>query len=368
MNRMRPRSSQAIHHASKYILSASARNHNGKDQASYNAGRAARAATTQASAATNRRGAMNPMRQMLLKASESAWMRERAARFGFVRRSAARFLPGEDEDSALAAARELAGNGIATLLTHLGENVSSGAEAEGVTAAYLALIEHIRSARLPAEISVKLTQLGLDMDREFCFENLSRLIERSRAAGDKTVWVDMEQSQYVDATLEFFSRARQASRNVGVCVQAYLYRTEKDIETLIAMGAAVRLVKGAYSEPAEIAFPKKKDVDASFFRLAQTLLGPEARRSGVRAVMGTHDRKLIARICDWAASHGIAKNEIEFAMLYGIQRAEQLRLAREGYRSDVLVSYGSHWFPWFMRRLAERPANVFFVARNLLGD
>jgi len=311
---------------------------------------------------------MNPMRQMLLKASESAWMRERAARFGFVRRSAARFLPGEDEDSALAAARELAGNGIATLLTHLGENVSSGAEAEGVTAAYLALIEHIRSARLPAEISVKLTQLGLDMDREFCFENLSRLIERSRAASDKTVWVDMEQSQYVDATLEFFSRARQASRNVGVCVQTYLYRTQKDIETLIAMGATVRLVKGAYSEPAEIAFPKKKDVDATFFRLAQTLLGPEARRSGVRAVMGTHDRKLIARICDWAASHGIAKNEIEFAMLYGIQRAEQLRLAREGYRSDVLVSYGSHWFPWFMRRLAERPANVFFVARNLLGD
>ncbi len=310
---------------------------------------------------------MNLMRRMLLKASESAWMRERAARFGFVRRSAARFLPGEDEDSALAAARVLAGHGIATLLTHLGANVTSRAEAEGVTAAYLALIEHIRSVGLPAEISVKLTQLGLDVDREFCFENLARLIERSRAAGDKTIWMDMEQSQYVDATLELFRRARQASRNVGVCVQAYLYRTEEDVEALIAMGAAVRLVKGAYNEPAEIAFPKKKDVNASFFNLARRLLGPEARRSRVRAVMGTHDRKLIARICDWAASQGIARSEIEFAMLYGIQRAEQLRLAREGYRSDVLVSYGSHWFSWFVRRLAERPANVFFLARNLLG-
>ena len=159
------------------------------------------------------------------------------------------------------------------------------------------MIDRIRSAGLPAEISVKLTQLGLDLDREFCFANLAKLIERSAGAGAaKTLWIDMEQSPYIDVTLELHRRAREAHRNVGVCVQAYLYRTEKDVEALVSMGAAVRLVKGAYSEPAEIAYPKKSDVDENYFRLAQTLLSPEARRAGVRAVMATHDRKLIARI------------------------------------------------------------------------
>jgi proline dehydrogenase len=319
---------------------------------------------------------MNLMRQMLLRASQSEWLRERAARYRFIRRTAQRFLPGEDEDAALAAARGLAGQGIETLLTHLGENVDNRAEAETVTAQYLGLLGRICTARLPAEASVKLTQLGLDVDRELCFENVLRLAERSRAAatgtegasGDKTLWIDMEQSPYVDVTLELYRRARVEHRNTGVCVQAYLYRTEKDVESLIAMGAAVRLVKGAYSEPREIAYEDKADVDENFFRLAQLLLGTEAQKAGVRAVMGTHDRKLIARIIDWAASQGIAKGHLEFAMLYGIQRAEQLRLAREGYRSVVLVSYGSYWFPWFMRRLAERPANVFFLARNLFSS
>jgi proline dehydrogenase len=319
---------------------------------------------------------MNWMRRILLKASQSAWLRERATRFRFIRRTAERFLPGEDEGAALAAARVLAESGISTLLTHLGENVESRAEAEGVTAQYLGLLERIRLAGLPAEVSVKLTQLGLDVDRELCFANLTRLIEHSgvtatgsiSASGDKTLWIDMEQSPYVDATLELFRRSRQEHRNTGVCLQAYLYRTEKDIESLIPMGAAVRLVKGAYSEPSEIAYSKKADVDENFFRLAQRLLGPEAQRAGGRAVMGTHDRKLIARICDWAASQGIVKGQLEFAMLYGIQRAEQLRLAREGHRSVVLVSYGSYWFPWFMRRLAERPANVFFLARSLFSS
>lgn len=319
---------------------------------------------------------MNLMRRMLLRASQSAWLRERATRIRFIRRTAERFLPGEDEGAALAAVRTLAESGITTLLTHLGENVESRDEAESVTAQYLGLLERIGAAGLPAEVSVKLTQLGLDVDREVCFANLTRLIEHSgvaaksstSASGDSTLWIDMEQSPYVDVTLELYRRAREQHRDTGVCVQAYLYRTEKDIESLIAMGAAVRLVKGAYNEPSEIAYSKKADVDENFFRLAQILLGAEARRAGVRAVMGTHDRKLIARICDWSASQGIAKGQVEFAMLYGIQRGEQLRLAREGYRSVVLVSYGSYWFPWFMRRLAERPANVFFLARNLFSS
>lgn len=307
---------------------------------------------------------MSWMRRMLVRASESPWLREHAPSLGFVRRASARFLPGEDVDAAIAAAQRLAGDRISTLLTHLGENVRDGAESEFVTQQYLDLLDRIRAEGLPAEISVKLTQLGLDVDGELCFANLAKLLVYS---GDRTVWIDMEQSSYAEATLELHRRAWKVHPRAGICVQAYLYRTEKDVAPLISMGAAVRLVKGAYSEPRDIAYPKKTDVDENYFRLAQMLLGSEARRAGVRAVMATHDRKLIARILEWAAREGIAKEKLEFAMLYGIQPAQQLRLAREGYRSDVLISYGTFWFPWFMRRLAERPANILFVARNLFS-
>jgi proline dehydrogenase len=313
---------------------------------------------------------MNLMRRILVKASESRWLRERAPRFRFVRSAAARFMPGENAEDALAAARGLAESGITFLLTQLGENITERAEAEGVTAHYLDLLDRIREAQLPTEVSVKLTQLGLDLDREFCFANLMKLVEHSRVGGpalEKTLWIDMEQSGYVDATLELYGRARRAHRNVGVCVQAYFRRTEKDVESLVSMGASVRLVKGAYSEPPDIAFSRKEDVDENYFRLAQMLWSVEARRAGVRAVMATHDRTLIARLTDWASAQGIAKDQIEFAMLFGIQRAEQLRLAKEGYRSGVLISYGSFWFPWFMRRLAERPANVWFLVRNIFS-
>jgi proline dehydrogenase len=305
------------------------------------------------------------LRRSLLKASQSPWLRERAPRYGFMRRTVTRFMPGEDVSDALSASRRLAETGIATVLTHLGENIADRAEAEAVTQHYLDLIARIRSAVLPTEISVKLTQLGLDLDREFCYSNLDKLIENTPA--EKTLWIDMEQSPYVDATLELYRRARKAHRNVGVCLQAYLYRTEKDLDTLIPLGASLRLVKGAYNEPAEIAFPKKNDVDENYFHLTQRLLSPEARRAGVRAAIATHDRTLIRRLTTWAAAQGIPNTQLEFQMLYGIQRAEQLRLAQEGYRSAVLISYGSFWFPWFMRRLAERPANILFLARNFFS-
>lgn len=310
---------------------------------------------------------MNLMRNALLKASENAWLRERAPRHPFVRRTVERFLPGENLEDAIGAAQRLSSQRIDTLLTHLGENVSDRAEAESVTSQYLDVIDRIRAARLPSEISVKLTQLGLDVDREFCYANLVQLIERLRAGSappQKVVWIDMEHSPYVDYTLEIFVRARRIYPNVGVCVQAYLYRTEKDLDRLIAMSSAVRLVKGAYNEPSEIAYPQKSDVDENYFHLAQRLLSPEARRAGVRAAIATHDLKLIARIGEWALGQGLAKSQLEFAMLYGIQREEQVRLAREGYRVNVLVSYGAFWFPWFMRRLAERPANMMFLLRN----
>jgi proline dehydrogenase len=309
---------------------------------------------------------MSLMRTAILKASANPWMRKNAPRYGFLRRTVTRFMPGETIDDALAAARQLAEKRIATLVTHLGENIEDRSEAESVTNHYLDVLQRVSAANLPTEVSVKLTQLGLDLDHEFCYANLARLIEGTPP--DKTLWIDMEQSPYVDVTLEIYLRARKAYANVGVCIQAYLYRTQKDLDSLIAIGAAVRLVKGAYNEPAEIAYPRKNDVDASYMELAKRLLSPEARRAGVRAAIATHDRALIASLIEWAAAQGVPKNRLEFQMLYGIQRAEQLRLAQEGYRSAVLISYGTFWYPWFMRRLAERPANVLFLARNFFGS
>ena len=197
-------------------------------------------------------------RTAILKAAQSPWLRERAPRFGFVRRTVSRFMPGEDATDALAAARELANKGIATVLTHLGENITDRAEAEQVKQHYIDLTQRIFAAQLPTEISIKLTQVGLDLDPEFCYANVAAILERTPP--DKTVWIDMEQSPYVDATLAIFRRARAAYANVGICVQAYLYRTEQDLDSLIPLRAAIRLVKGAYNEPAELAFPKKKDV------------------------------------------------------------------------------------------------------------
>jgi proline dehydrogenase len=308
---------------------------------------------------------MSLMRRAILMASASPWMRKNASRYGVLRRSVTRFMPGETIDDALVAARQLADKGITTLVTRLGENIEERAEAEEVTRHYLGALDQIRAAGLPTEVSVKLTQLGLDLDRNVCYENLAKLIQATPP--DKTLWIDMEQSPYVDVTLEMYLRARKAYANVGVCVQSYLYRTEKDLDSLIAIGAAVRLVKGAYNEPAEIAYPKKADVDASYMQLAKRLLSPEARKARVRAAIATHDRAIIASLIDWAAGQGVPKGVLEFQMLYGIQRAEQLRLAQAGYRSAVLISYGTFWYPWFMRRLAERPANLLFLARNLFG-
>ena len=308
---------------------------------------------------------MNFLRNAFLKASESAWLRRHMARRGFLRRAASRFLPGEQLDDALTAAAQLAQDGIFSVLTHLGENVTQRAEAEQTTRDYLDALARIGQAGQPAEISVKLTQLGLDLDPDFCRANLQRIADASPT--NRTVWVDMEHSPYVDATLEIYRRVHADRKNLGVCLQAYLFRTEKDLANLIGLGASIRLVKGAYNEPSEIALTEKRDVDDSFLRLAKALLSPEARQAGVRAALATHDSKLIAQICNWAAAQNIPRGEIEFQMLYGIQRAEQIRLARAGYRVGVLVSYGSYWFPWFMRRLAERPANALFVARNIFS-
>jgi len=305
------------------------------------------------------------MRSLLLSASQNVWLRNRVLRYGFVRRAVSRFMPGEDLSDALSAAQVLQGNGIAMVLTHLGENITEAGEAGSVTRHYLEVLDRIRSLGLRAEVSVKLTQLGLDLSPGICYANLQRIIEH---AGVKSVvWIDMEASNYVDVTLELYCRARLAYPNVGVCLQSYLYRTAADLASLIPLGPAIRLVKGAYKEPPDRAFPRRKDVDKNFFVLCQQLLSEEARTAGVRTAIATHDLKLIRRVQELAESLGLGKDSLQFQMLYGIQRAEQIRLAKEGWRSTVLIAYGPFWFPWYMRRLAERPANLFFVARNLFG-
>jgi proline dehydrogenase len=306
---------------------------------------------------------MGIVRSVLLAGSESRWLRERAPRYGFVRRAVSRFMPGETVEASLDATRAL---GVGTVLTQLGENVTDLGHARGVTRHYLDVLERVHQGRLDIEVSIKLTQLGLDLSREECEKNLLALIERARALSN-WIWIDMEGTAYTDVTLDIARRARAANPNVGVCVQAYLYRTAEDIRSLIALGSGIRLVKGAYRELPDKAFPKKSDVDENFFRLAQRLLSAEARAKGVRAIFGTHDPVLLRRIEDLGRSFALAPEALEFQMLYGIRRQEQERLAKAGYRFRVLISYGDAWFPWYMRRLAERPANILFVARNVFS-
>ncbi len=308
---------------------------------------------------------MSVLRSALLLASQNAWLRDHATKYGFVRGAVARFMPGEELADALTAAQTLESKGLGTILTHLGENIADAAEAQSVTNHYLEVLRQIRERNLRTEISVKPTQLGLDLSAELCFTNLKSLIARERP--ESVVWIDMEASQYVDATLELYRRALAFAPNVGICLQAYLRRTRQDFDHLLPLRPSIRLVKRAYKEPPAIAFPRKAEVDENYFALARQMLAAKAEGKCQRIACGTHDAGLIRRITDFAAGRGLPKSEVEIQMLFGIQRGEQERLAREGYRSGVLVAYGSYWYPWFVRRLAERPANLWFVVRNVFA-
>ncbi len=305
------------------------------------------------------------MRSMLLAAAQNAWLRDRASHYRFVRRTVSRFMPGETLAEALQAAANLRAKKIASVFTHLGENIADSAEAAHVTDHYLNALTQIHNSGLAGEISVKLTQLGLDLSGELCYENVLRLIDRERR--DAIVWIDMEGSNYVDRTLEIYRRVLQVHPNVGICLQAYLRRTREDLATLLPLRPAIRLVKGAYAEPAEIAFAEKRDVDENFFQLGAEMLAAHKQGRCARAAFGTHDVALIRRLAEFAAGQQLPKEQFEIQMLFGIQRAEQERLAQQDYRSVVLVAYGTHWYAWFVRRLAERPANLWFLLRNLFA-
>jgi len=304
------------------------------------------------------------MRKTFLWASTNAWMRERSMKTAFVRRSVVKFMPGERVEDAIEAAATLKPQGLNTILTRLGENITRIEEAKEVSDHYEMVIDQIKAAGLDAQVSVKPTQLGYDQDQEVCFKYCLALLKRAEAAGN-FFWLDMESSPYVEGTIALFKRLRAHSEKVGIAIQAYLFRTEKDIEDLVPLGSAIRLVKGAYLEPASVAFPSKADVDANYLKLATRLLQPDAFKPGALLHIATHDLVIQEKLQKVIADRRVPASQYEFAMLYGIQSARQQQLGRGGIRTRCLISYGEYWFPWYMRRLAERPANVWFVVKNM---
>ena len=304
------------------------------------------------------------MRALFLAASENRWLREHGVRARFVRRAVSKFMPGETFDDMLNAAATLPKQGIQSVFTRLGENVLDLSEAQAVTDHYVTGIDRVRQLGLSCEPSVKPTQLGLDIDRDKARHHLFTIAARAQQAGSY-LWIDMEQSAYVDVTLQLTQELRAAFPSVGVCLQAYLHRTAEDLQRMLQIGAGIRLVKGAYREPPSVAIPAKRDVDANYVMLGRAMLDDRAHGGSSRIVFGTHDTRIIADLIQHARSTRIPHGSYEFHMLYGIQRGEQLRLAVAREHVRVLIAYGSYWFPWYMRRLAERPANVWFVVRSV---
>lgn len=301
---------------------------------------------------------MDPLREALLWASGNVTLRQRLPRFRAVRRTVDHFMPGETADAGLEAAQRLAGDGLPSTFTLLGENVTERSQATAAADEYLRLLDRIEALGIDAEISVKLTQLGFDLDADATMAHMERLAERSAAMG-RTVWIDMESTDYVGATIDLYEALLARLSNTGLCLQAYLRRSWDDVQRLSAGASSIRLVKGAYREPEEHAFQDKRLIDESYFRLACHLAG-NARR----LTLGTHDTELVAKI--EAAVPG-GRDAFEVAMLYGIRNDEQHRLAREGYTVRTLISYGPYWYPWFMRRIAEKPvANTLLALRNLV--
>jgi proline dehydrogenase len=285
----------------------------------------------------------------------------------FVRRAVLKFMPGEALPAALQAARQFADRGLSTTFTHLGENVSSEAETEAVVSHYLQVLAEVARAGLDTEISIKPTHLGLDLDTDLAWQNLLQLI-REAGVRKNWVWIDMESSEYVDGTLDLYRRALGASAEVGVCLQAYLHRTDADVDSLLPLNPSIRLVKGAYREPASVALQKKALVDQNYLTLSERLLSERQRGAVHRFAVATHDLRLISRIDEAARRAGLSPKEShEVQMLYGIRQRDQFRLAGSGQPTRCLIAYGPAWYPWYMRRLAERPANIGFVIRNAFG-
>jgi proline dehydrogenase len=303
-------------------------------------------------------------RTLFLSLSRSQRLKTLASNFAPVRPVARRFVAGVTLDEAIAAVRALNRQGLLATLDHLGENVTTEAGAQQAADAVLDLLAAVQASGVQSGVSVKLTQLGLDISPALAAGHLEQVVMRAEQAGC-FVRIDMESSHYTQVTLDLFEDVRQRHSNVGVVIQAYLRRSAADVARLVALGASVRLVKGAYDEPSDLAFPAKADTDANYVRLMEMLFSDEAQATGVFPAIGTHDAALIEWARGYADRRGIPRDRFEFQMLYGIRPGLQRQLADEGYRVRAYVPYGGEWFPYLMRRLAERPANLVFLLRSL---
>jgi proline dehydrogenase len=306
------------------------------------------------------------MRPLLLWMARNRWLRDHLPRLWFARRAVRRFMPGEDSESALEAAARFKAEAIASEFTRLGENVTTVEEGDAVVEHYLGLLDDIRQRGLDGEVSVKLTQLGYDLDVDRTLAHTARLAERAAEAG-RTLWIDMEGSAYAEGTIAFYERLKATHPNTGLCLQSYLHRTAADIQRLLPLSPEIRLVKGAYAEPVSIAYQTRHDVDTNYVALAVAMLDALHAGQKVRLGLGTHDVRLIEQIAEHAVALGLPKTSFEIQMLYGIRMDQQRRFAGDGYLVRDLIAYGEAWYPWYMRRLAERPANVLFALRQIIG-
>jgi len=298
------------------------------------------------------------VRSTLLKLSENKWFAHWVTSNQTTRKMSHRFVAGETLDEALAAARVCNQQGMLVSLDYLGENVATAADAQRARDAYLQVFDKISAEKLNANVSCKLTQLGMDISAEFCEGQLLSIVERAAAYGN-FLRVDMEGSLYTARTIDVVKRVRTQNPAVGTVIQSYLHRSEQDVNDLLAYGCRIRLCKGAYKEPPEVAFPRKQDVDANYVKLMQILLS-----SGFYHGIETNDPTMLAAAIRHAAREKISKDDFEFQMLYGVRTDLQRQLVRDGFRLRIYIPYGQDWFPYFMRRLAERPANLAFFVRN----
>jgi proline dehydrogenase len=299
------------------------------------------------------------LRTTLLYLSRQQRLKELVKNLPGFKQLVQRFIAGEQLQPALDAVRELNRLDITATLDHLGESITSEAATQQEVHEYQIALQQLAATQVNANVSVKLTQLGLDIDEQLCLRNTRTLVEAAAQYG-KFVRIDMEDSSKTDVTLRIFRTLRAEFENVGIVLQSYLYRTAQDVEDVLAIGSRVRLCKGAYDEGAEVAFPDKSEVDANFVKIMKRLL-----TSGVYHGIATHDEAMIAATKAFVQQENLAQDSFEFQMLYGVRRDLQLQLVKEGYRVRVYVPYGEAWYPYFMRRLAERPANIWFVVKNL---
>jgi proline dehydrogenase len=316
------------------------------------------------------------LRSFFVYLSKAAWAQNMVTRWKIAWRTAARFVAGTKVEDAIRAIRELNAKNINVTLDHLGEHTSTPQEASEATSEILTTLDAIKKEGVRANISIKLTQIGLGLDENFCAENLERILARARDNGN-FVRIDMEDTPYTDKTLNLVAQMRSKGyQKIGTVLQSYLYRSEADARKLLESQTPIRLVKGAYQEPADKAFPKKADVDANYDLLVKIMMdaalannSPKISADGLFPpipAIGTHDEKRIEFAKQYAAKVGLPKEALEFQMLYGIRRDLQDQLVKEGYLMRVYVPFGTHWYPYFMRRLAERPANVWFFISNFI--